>query len=56
MTDPARDPDTGDRTGVPRWMWVVGIAAILIVLLVVVLMLTGVVGGEHIPGPPPGGH
>jgi hypothetical protein len=56
MADPPRYPDTDERTGVPRWVWVVGIIVVLVVLLVVILMLTGVFGGGHRPGPPPGGH
>jgi t-SNARE complex subunit (syntaxin) len=67
MTEPPRHPETGDddsgsrydresRTGIPRWVMVVGIIVIIVVLLVVVLMLTGVFSDGHRPGPPPGGH
>lgn len=59
MSEPPPDSDTGvepERTGLPRWVWLVGIVLLLVVLLGVILMLTGVVGGEHTPGPPPGGH
>jgi hypothetical protein len=62
MTDPPRHPDSGARSeyestrGIPRWLKLVGIIAIILVLLIVILMLTGVFGGGHGPGPPPGGH
>jgi hypothetical protein len=62
MADPPRKPDTDagseyeSTAGIPRWLKVVVIIVIILVLLVVVLMLTGVFGGEHTPGPPPGGH
>jgi hypothetical protein len=58
MADPPRKPDSkGDcdvepdresTTGIPRWVWLSGIVAIIVVLLVAVLLLTGV-GGEHGP-------
>jgi hypothetical protein len=62
MADPLRypdsKPDTGDDTGVgpdrdtgmPRWVWVSGIVALVLILLIVIMMLTGVFGGEHGPG------
>ena len=62
MADSPRYPDTGDDTGadpdrewtgLPRWVWLVGVIAVLVVLLVVIVIL---VGGGHTPGPPPGGH
>jgi hypothetical protein len=65
MPDPTRYPHAGDNagvgpdhdsTGIPRWVKVVGIVVAIVVLLVVVMMLTGVFGGDHRPGPPPGGH
>jgi hypothetical protein len=62
---PDSKPDTDDtgvgadhssRPGRPRWMKVSLIILIAVVVLVVVLALTGVFGGEHVPGPPAGGH
>jgi ABC-type transporter Mla subunit MlaD len=50
-------PDRESTTGVPRWVKVIGIIALIVVLLVVVIMLTG--GGLVGPGghtPPEGGH
>jgi cytochrome c oxidase subunit 2 len=56
--DSPRDPHTGDdgvgadrgsATGLPRWVKVLGIVALVVALLVVILRLTGV-GGEHGPG------
>jgi hypothetical protein len=63
MADPPHHPDTGDdtgaepdreSTGLPRWVWLVGIIAVLVALLVLIVILVG--GGGHTPGPPPGGH
>jgi plastocyanin len=57
--DSPRHPNTGDATGVgpdrgstaglPRWVRVLGIVALVVGLLVVILRFTGV-GGEHGPG------
>jgi len=47
-------PDTGDETGLPRWVKILGIIALIVVLLVVILMLTGGGPGGHTP--PEGGH
>ena len=66
MADPPRHPDTnhdgpgmkpdrGSSSGMARWQKVVAIIG-LVVLVVVVLMLTGVFGSGHTPGPPAGGH
>lgn len=50
MADPPPYPDTGDKTGTPRWVKVFGIIIIVLVLLFGVLHLTGnSLGG-------PGGH
>ena len=64
MADPPRNPDSGDHTGVgpdrepttgiPRWVWVLGIVVLLVVLAVAAVMLTA--GGGHKPIPGPGGH
>ncbi len=62
MADPHPDPDTGLATnadtglgpdlastiGAPRWVMVVGIAALVLALLVAVMLLFG--GGSHGPG------
>ena len=66
MTDSTRHTNTDDDAGVgsgreskpgkPRWVKVSLIIVVAIVILVVVLALTGVFGGEHVPGPPAGGH
>jgi hypothetical protein len=45
MADPA--PDTGDDTGTPRWVKVLGIIAIVLVLLFVIMHLTGGGFGGH---------
>lgn len=56
MTDPAREPASGDRpaagpgrssSDVPRWVKLFGLVAIIVALLLLVLML--VAGGEHGP-------
>jgi hypothetical protein len=66
VSDPQRQPGTGDDTGVgryrepptgtPRWVIVSGIIALVVIVLFVVVLLVG--GGEHGPGrhsgPPPG--
>lgn len=55
MADPTRDPDTGvegpERApgGMPRWVKLFVVLA-LVALLLVVVLLTGVVGGGHGPG------
>ena len=52
MADPR--PDHESATGIPRWVKVFGIIALIVVLLVVVVMLTGGGIGSHTP--PAGGH
>ncbi len=72
MAGTPRDPDTGDDTGggpgrapypqagMPRWVKVSGIIAIVLLVLVVIVVLVS--GGEHGPGRhlpgggTPGGH
>jgi hypothetical protein len=54
MADPAPGDDTGvgpgrDYPGIPRWVKVSGIIALVLVLLVVVIMVAGL-GGQHGPG------
>ena len=55
MSDPSvsQNPDSSvtERAGVgtPRWVKVLGLAALALALLVVVLLVTGV-GGHHGPG------
>jgi preprotein translocase subunit SecG len=45
--DPGVGPERGSTTGMPRWVWVVGIIVIVVVLLVVaVLLLSGGLGGH----------
>ena len=41
--------DTGDETGTPRWVYVFGLIAIVLVLLFVILHLTGGGLGGHTP-------
>lgn len=41
--------DRGSTTGMPEWVKVFGIVALVVVLTVVVMMLTGR-GGSHGPG------
>ena len=52
MADPIphsdNDSDTGD-TGMPRWVKVFGLVALVLVLLFVILMLTGHSPGRHMP-------
>lgn len=54
------DPDREFTTGMPRWVKVSGIIAIVVVLVVVIVLLVS--GGEHGPrrhlpgGETPGGH
>jgi len=58
MTDPARNPETSDdtglrydrdsRTGIPRWVRVVGIVVAVLALLIVIVLLVGG-GGGHGP-------
>ena len=52
---PGMKPDRGSTSGMARWQKVVAIIG-LVVLVVVVLILTGVFGSGHTPGPPAGGH
>ncbi len=57
MVNPSQEPDARDRTagasagapgsGVPRWVKVSGLAALVVVLLVVVMLL---IPGNHGPG------
>jgi len=54
MADPSPYPDSGDDTGIPRWVKVFGIIVLIIVLLVVIVMLAGGGPGGHTP--PQGGH
>jgi hypothetical protein len=58
MADTPRSPDTGDdkagpvaasTRGVPRWVKVFGIIAIVLALVVAIMLLTGG-GGGHGPG------
>jgi hypothetical protein len=54
VADPAPGDDTDvgpsrDYPGMPRWVKVSGIIALILVLLVVVTMVAGV-GGQHGPG------
>jgi ABC-type transporter Mla subunit MlaD len=54
---PSPSPDIGDDTGIPRWVKIFGVIALIVVLLVVILMLTGVgIGGPGGHTPPEGGH
>jgi hypothetical protein len=43
VTDPSRDDDAG---GIPRWVKVFGIVALVVALLVVVMVLMGGAGGH----------
>ncbi len=52
MADPR--PDRESTTGIPRWVKILGIIALIMVLLVVIIMLTGGGPGGHTP--PAGGH
>jgi Mn2+/Fe2+ NRAMP family transporter len=72
MTDPTRHPDSNadtrddtdvepdneKTTGLARWQKAIGIIVLVLVLVFVILQVTGVGGGlgDHVPGPPPGGH
>ena len=57
MVDPSQEPDPRDKTagasvgvpsaGVPRWVKVSGLVALVVVLLVVVMLL---IPGNHGPG------
>ncbi|MBA3368268.1 MAG: hypothetical protein H0T99_06310 [Geodermatophilaceae bacterium] len=59
MTDPSRYPNSGDDAavepagdsgdGVPRWVKVSAIVALIVVLMVTVMLLLNVGGGEHGP-------
>ncbi len=49
---PGDDTDVGpgrDYPGMPRWVKLAGIIALILILLLVVLMVAGV-GGQHGPG------
>jgi hypothetical protein len=48
MADSPGDPGIRRYPSTPRWVKVLGIAALVVVLLVVVVML--VAGGQHGPG------
>lgn len=39
-----------DDTGIPRWVKVLGLVALVLLLLLVVVMLVGGDGGGHGPG------
>jgi hypothetical protein len=59
MADLPPSPDANGNTnvgpgreltpGIPRWVKVFGIVALVLILLVVIILVTGV-GGEHSPG------
>jgi hypothetical protein len=50
MADLPPYPDSnGDDTGTPRWVYVFGVIAIVLVLLFVILHLTGVGFRRHMP-------
>jgi hypothetical protein len=44
--DTGAGPDRGSLTGMPRWVKVFGIIALVVVLLVVILLLTRGLGGH----------
>ena len=44
----AEDDDPYAGTGIPRWVRVLGIIALVVVVAFIVLMVAG--GGEHTPG------
>ena len=56
-TAPSRSPDTGDDAGVrpspgstystPRWVYVFGIVAVILLLLLIIVHLTGVLPMGH---------
>lgn len=46
--DTSSSPGPRSTTGAPRWVKVLGLAALALLMLVVVLMLFG--GGDHGPG------
>lgn len=48
------NPGAGDDTGLPRWVKLFGVIALVVVLMVVVVMLAGGGLGGH--APPAGGH
>jgi hypothetical protein len=56
--DTGVEPDRGKTTGLARWQKVIGIIVLVLILVFVILQVTGVGGGlgDHVPGPPPGGH
>ena len=48
MADRPTDPDSRLETGMPRWVKVFGIVALVVVVLVVILLLAGGHGpGRH---------
>jgi hypothetical protein len=47
--DTGGEPDGGSTTGTPRWVYVSGIIAIVLVLLFVVMHLAGGGLGGHTP-------
>jgi preprotein translocase subunit SecG len=49
-------PDRGTATGMPRWVKVFLIIAVVLALVVGILLLTGHGPGRHIPGGGNGGH
>jgi hypothetical protein len=50
MADQSPYSDIRDRSGVPRWVYVIGIIALVVVLLVGFMTLTGSGGGHKPPG------
>ena len=54
MADRPPYPDAGDDTGIPRWVKILAIVALVVVLLVVIVMVVGGGPGGHTP--PEGGH
>lgn len=53
MPDLPPYPNNGDESGLPGWVKILGIIALILVLLAVVVMLSGGLGGHT---PPAGGH
>jgi hypothetical protein len=49
MANSSRDRDPLDRTGLPRWVKVAGIAVAVVVLLAVVMMMAGGGSGHNPP-------
>ena len=46
--DPGVRPNHGSPPGIPRWVKVFGIVALILILLVAIIMFTGI-GGQHGP-------